>query len=184
MGRQSEINWALTTLGHPDDSLSLEIGGGRAAKMTTNTDGAERRLVFRMLEYWRGVCGDQEFPELGAIDPNAIADLWPHCFVLEMDEAGACPKFERTGDAFALQSGRSLTGLTVTEIPGNALADHATFFFREVLQKRAPVTRGGAYANAQGITMLYRSILLPLSRGRGADRRHARRRQQPTSVVG
>lgn len=131
--------------------------------MMDNVGGYERRLVLRLLDHWRSVCGDDGIPSLGAVDAIATGELWPHCFVLAVDDTGLAPTFQRVGGAFESLSDRPLAGAPLSDIPRNILAEHATFFFDEVLRKRAPVTRGGVYADANGVTTLYRSILLPLS---------------------
>lgn len=131
--------------------------------MTNSPGGDERRLVLRLLDHWRSVCSADGIPSLGAVEAIATSELWPHCFVLELGDIGCAPTFQRVGDAFESLSDCPLVGAPLSNIPRNALAEHATFFFDEVLRKQAPVTRGGVYADVNGVTTLFRSILLPLS---------------------
>ena len=53
----------------------------------------ERRLVLRLLGYWRPLCEDREFSSLSDVDPAQIPDMWPHCFVLDVvGDAGTLGK--------------------------------------------------------------------------------------------
>lgn len=131
--------------------------------MTAEHDTSERRLVFRLLTYWRELGGEASLPSLSAIDAEAIPDIWPHCFMLECRPDDAEVVFHSAGQEFASTCGRDLTGVEVSSVPSNSLAEHATYFLEEVRRRMAPICRGGAFADADGITVLYRSILVPLS---------------------
>ena len=131
--------------------------------MNKPCDGAERRLVLRLLAYWRQIGGENGLPAADAVNPGAISDLWQYCFVMSLGGADSRPVFRRVGAAFAALSGGTLVGTALSDVSEDTLAEHATFFLDEVLHKRAPVTRGGVYADSNGVTTLYRSILLPLS---------------------
>lgn len=133
--------------------------------MTGEHDTSERRLVFRLLTYWRELGGEGSLPSLSAVDADTIPDIWPHCFLLECHPDDAEAVFHSAGKQFASTCGRDLTGVAVSNVPSNSLAEHATYFFEEVRRRMAPICRGGAFADADGITVLYRSVLVPLSDG-------------------
>ena len=46
-----------------------------------SVQGIERRLVYRIMRYWQKQCGGRQYPSLSDIDPEAIADMWPSCFL-------------------------------------------------------------------------------------------------------
>jgi hypothetical protein len=130
--------------------------------------GMERRLVSRLLTYWRDLCDDRTFPLVGDVRPDDIPDLWPRCFILSLADEAADAAFRWTGDALSALGGDGLNGRPVSEAQANSLLGMATAYFGEVLAKGAPVSRGGAFQGVDGTTVKFRSILLPM--GDGADR--------------
>lgn len=121
----------------------------------------ERRLVLRLLDYWRDLCGDRDLPATGDVDGQAISDMWDFCFVI--DVSGPAPKFTHFGAWHAEFSGADMTGRALSELVPDTLAECATRYLPEVLQRRIPITYGGAADEPRGRKILYRSILLPLS---------------------
>jgi len=55
-------------------------------------------------------------------------------------------------------------------VPENSLLDHATRKLEDVLAQKVPVIHSGEFVNEAGQTLMYRSILLPLSQDqKGVD---------------
>jgi hypothetical protein len=125
--------------------------------------GMERRLVLRLLSYWRSLCGTSDFPSFVDVDPDEIPDMWPHCFVIEIFEDDSEPVFRALGDELAASVDYSLNGLGITQAAESTLPAVAIAFLPEVLQKGVPVSRGDEFFKADGTQVLYRSILLPMS---------------------
>lgn len=125
--------------------------------------GMERRLVLRLLAYWRELCDDQDFPSFMDVDPLAIPDMWPHCFVIEIFENDAEPIFRAIGDELAATIDYSLNGQGITLAQERTLPSVAITFLPEVLRKGVPVSRGDEFFKPDGTKVLYRSILLPMS---------------------
>ena len=127
----------------------------------------ERRLVLRLLGYWRSLLNERPFPSFADLDPAQIPDLWPHCFVLELAGADGRPVFRAVGAALARHAKRPLVGRPVSDMaaeePADSLPGAATAYVATVLQKRAPVSRGGTLRETDGTERPYRSILLPMS---------------------
>ncbi len=73
------------------------------------------------------------------------------------------PMFRVTGAAFAAYSPISLTDLPVSRAPRDTVVAKSVEYFREVLEKRVPITRGGEFLKPGGVRVLYRSIILPMS---------------------
>ncbi len=57
--------------------------------------------------------------------------------------------------------------LLAKERPEGTLLEQAVGIYDEVLARKVPITRGGEFEHVQGGTVLYRSIILPLSEGQG-----------------
>jgi hypothetical protein len=125
--------------------------------------GSERRLVLRLLAYWRDLQREQEYPSCAAIDPDKISDMWRNSFVLETVGNENDPLFRTFGDEIAGYCGVNLIGKHVSETPPNTLAAKAVEYFGEVLEKGTPISRGGEFTKDNGTLVLYRSILLPMS---------------------
>ena len=124
--------------------------------------GMERRLVLRVLKYWRSKIDNQDLPTLSDIDQNEIEELWPFCFLLQT-QSGNDPVFRYCGDAFVSPPGHMLPYTRVSELPPRSLIAHALHIMPEVLERHVPITRGGEFQDKQGRLYKYRSIILPIS---------------------
>lgn len=125
--------------------------------------GLERRLVLRLLHHWRDLCGERRFPSFDDVDPGQIPDMWPSCFVLDASAQRDDPVFRLVGDDIAKQARGALVSLRISTAPKDTLIDHATSYLDEVMAKAVPISRGGQFVRDDGINILYRSILLPMS---------------------
>lgn len=123
----------------------------------------ERRVVFRLLGYWRGLGDEETLPLLDSVDPDAIPDIWPYCFVLDVSGHQHDPVFRFIGPKVADRIDGTLIGAPVSKTPGNTLLGMAVRYVPEVLRKGVPVSRGGNFARDDGARVLFRSIILPLS---------------------
>ena len=140
----------------PAGSERIQVGSEMPA-------GVERRLVLRLLGHWRSLCGDRGMPALPDLDPAAIPEIWPHSFVVQIDQAGGAHTFQAVGDQIEIASSQTLAGKQVTEADPNALSGIALAYLDEVLKKGVPVSRGGEFTTQTGSRVLYRSVLVPLS---------------------
>jgi hypothetical protein len=125
--------------------------------------GLERRLVLRLLHHWRDLCGERRFPSFDEVDPAQIPDMWPSCFVLDAHGHRDDPVFRLVGDDIAKQVRGTLVDLRVSQVPRDTLVDHAVSYLDEVIAKEVPISRGGQFLRTDGVNVLYRSILLPMS---------------------
>lgn len=125
--------------------------------------GMERRLVLRLLGYWRDIRGDEGFPTFADVDPATIPDIWPHCFVLETTGAEDDPVFRAVGDEIAEHFPGVIVGRRVSELDKNSLFSVTVDYLDQVLDKQAPISHGGEFYRDDGTKVLYRSIVLPMS---------------------
>jgi len=125
--------------------------------------GMERRLVHRLLAYWRGLQLEEEFPSFAAIDPEEIPDIWNNIFVLEVVGNESDPVFRAFGDEIAAHYDTSLIDRHISEVPESTLVSLSVGYLDEVLTKGVPISRGGGFIKEDGTEVLYRSILLPMS---------------------
>ncbi len=131
--------------------------------MNDELQGAERRLVLRLLTYWRDLQDEFCFPCFADLNPVELDDIWSHCFVLDLSGNDGDPIFRTVGEAFAGFAECGFGNLKVSELPDDTLAWLSTYYFAEIIEKRAPVSRGGEFTGRDGVKVLYRSILLPMA---------------------
>ena len=123
----------------------------------------ERRLNMRLMAFWWDKRADRRFPSAKDFDPQELSDVWTHCFTLQPQEPCEKSAFHHVGETIAAMSGIDGAEITVDAISENSLLDHATRNVGEVLTQQVPVISSGEFVNEKGETVMYRSILLPLS---------------------
>ena len=124
--------------------------------------GLERRLVLRLLSYWRDLCGDRAYPSFADVDPASISDMWQWAFVIEVVGHEADPVFRHVGDGLVGFAETPLTGVKLSAAPRDSLVSHAVSYVQAVIAKGVPISRGGEFMR-ENARVLYRSILLPMS---------------------
>ena len=141
----------------------LPNGAERQVVEDTLPKGMERRLVLRLLSYWRELGDDGQLPSFAAVDPAQIPDMWANCFVLDVAGQAADPVFRNIGRELAERIGTDIVDNRVSDAPEGSLIHVAVCYLQEVLDKKVPISRGGEFNKADGVRVLYRSILLPMS---------------------
>jgi hypothetical protein len=123
----------------------------------------EKRLVLRVLGGWKELVGDRGIPLRGAINPAAFGGDWMSCFLIDMALGVGGARFEYVGALLDVPGWSPAVGRAVSDCPPDTLLSLATNYLPRVLDKRVPISLGGPGRN-NGKAILYRSILLPLSR--------------------
>lgn len=124
----------------------------------------ERRLVLRLMAYWDDLRGERDFPAVGDLDPQAIGDDWPWCHVITLADPIEDSVFRYVGESLVADSADTDVdeGLRLGDCPEHTLLYHAIRQIPRMLEKEVPFSTGGE-AEIDGVAVLYRSILLPLS---------------------
>jgi len=125
--------------------------------------GIERRMVYRLLSYWRTLSVDDEIPLLDSVDPEAIPDIWECSFVLDVSGHQHDPVIRFLGPKIGVHSDMTLVGTAISNVPKRTLLSMAVSYVPEVLRKEIPICRGGEFVRVDGSRLLYRSIVLPMS---------------------
>ena len=123
----------------------------------------ERRLVLRLLKYWRDIGGAEKLPAMADVDTSAIQDMWPHCALLDVTGHERDPLIRYIGEGLANGCDGGLQGQALSATPAGTLAAHAMSYYAQVLVKQVPITFGGEFLDRDGGKVLYRSIILPLA---------------------
>ena len=125
--------------------------------------GMERRLVVRLLQYWRELAGaSRNYPARSELDPQAIGDPWNSCFVLDLSKDQGDPAIEYVGDALSALCGAPRQGTPTSAIPVGSLLGHATSRTGMASQFKVPIVFRGEFRNHEDTSLLYRGILTPL----------------------
>jgi hypothetical protein len=125
--------------------------------------GMERRMVLQMLAHWRELRGDRTYPSFQDIDPLTIPEIWCNVFVLDLVGYAKDPLFRLAGDTFTATTGASLRNIRISEVPPNTLAEQSVSYYREVIERGVPISRGGEFTKSDGTRVLYRGVILPMS---------------------
>ncbi len=120
-------------------------------------------MVLRLLEYWRAARDERSWPPSASFDEGSAPELWPFCFILDLAENAKNPKVVRAGRTISSYAGSGLAGIRLAAFEPDTLPAQPLSYLEEVLRKQVPVTRGGSFRDGRGITILYRSIVLPTS---------------------
>jgi hypothetical protein len=121
----------------------------------------EKRLVLRILAYWREIQGDRRFPRPDEISEAHLGADAQFCFRLAIAPGAPEPVFVSLGEFFRGQV-PDVAGISVSACPSGSLLAAATGSVGDVLSRGVPVSIGGVATNG-GQPVLFRSILLPLS---------------------
>ncbi len=124
-------------------------------------------MVHRMLMCWRAARGDEGIPSLESVLQQPCEGCEPFIYVLRVGDVGEDPEIERIGEFFADELPSDLAGKPVSAVLEGTLLERAVRYYGTILKKKVPITLGGEFAHARGDTILYRSIILPLSGGEG-----------------
>lgn len=132
--------------------------------VSTQPHPSERRLVLRLLDYWRQVCRDRTWPAPDDFYPAAIPDLWDYCFLIDLaGGANGEPTFRYVGDYHKRMYGEDVAGVPLSKADPATLLAQSASYLSDVVRRGVPVTCGGEFTDRRGYHILYRSIMLPLS---------------------
>lgn len=127
------------------------------------SDGVERRANSRALKYWKELAAPRRFPSRAQITAESAGDLWDHLFIVEIAGTPDHYRFVLAGEVLRTALGRDPTGETVAaSIPGG-MGTRTLFFHQAAVGLKGPVDDAGNWTRDDGVQILYRSILLPLS---------------------
>ena len=127
------------------------------------TEGVERRANSRALKYWKEVAAPRTFPGRSQITAATAGDLWDHLFIVEVTPVPTQYKFVLAGAVLIAALGRDPTGETVASAIPGGMGTRTLFFQQAAVGLKGPVDDAGSWTRADGVQILYRSILLPLS---------------------
>lgn len=108
----------------------------------------------------------REMPVENDIDPDALRDIWDHCFLIQVrDLAQEDYNYTYLGDAIreSYRTGLSEADDAPIASPNAARLNEA---YLHVIATRAPLIEEGEFTNYAGHLIKYRQCLLPLGENR------------------
>ena len=129
----------------------------------------DRRLTMHLMGVWQGLRGGGD-PCVTAEDLfRALPeDLWTDCCVVEITADGD-RRISRVGDAIARHSGVRAVPARVVDLPPQSLLAQSVREIEDAQKAGIPILDEGEARDEQGRLVLFRSILLPLVDGEGAN---------------
>jgi hypothetical protein len=118
----------------------------------------------RLREYWDRLRGARRFPSENDLNPDDIADIWPSCFLISIDDVSRRRdyRYSYLGSDVAKACGEdadnpdvALRMLSAESIPIMSKID-------EVLTTRMPVMDAAEFVNAQHQPTHYQICMFPL----------------------
>ena len=124
-------------------------------------DFAERRLNRRVFSYWESKRMQGRHPAPQEIRAEELGTDWQYCFVLDISTNYGFAKFDYLGAELAKFSGVFLSGRHDWT---QTVLDKATGQVARVVKSGGPVLCDDELKLFDGRQLLFRSVLLPLSR--------------------
>lgn len=125
----------------------------------------ERRMQVRAYNFWASLLGNRQFPDIADLHPEKLADFGPYSVLLDFSERLDDPRIVYLGGDLAAECGISETIHSLDQVPGRSLLSRITDHYMQIIANQAPIGFEAEFINQRGITILYRGILLPFSRG-------------------
>lgn len=122
------------------------------------------RLTMRLMGLWWIRRGERRFPTLEDFNPAELSDVWRDCFTLMLKNPLPQSTFVHVGKAIAEASGDSEELVTLELVEENTLLGRAASDVESVLERGLPLIESGEFMDFRGQTVMFRSILLPVSR--------------------
>ncbi len=120
-------------------------------------------MVLRLLSQWREWCGEDQYPSFTDVDPTQIAEIWDYCFVLDIVGHEENPVVRTVGSELQNYHPEAVRNRALSDVTAGSLIEHAASYYQEILHRGVPISRGGEFIKYDGMKVLYRSIIMPMS---------------------
>ena len=128
---------------------------------------SERRAIRILMTYWNELRNNKIFPQIQQIEPEEIAEIWPHCFIIEVKNDTDDQKYNCT------YIGEKAAQLYKSDIKVYAESQNITLFFPQiienlfdylesVIENLEPIVDESETESANGNYIKIRQCLLPL----------------------
>jgi hypothetical protein len=92
-----------------------------------------------------------------------MAEIWDYSLVLDIVGHEDNPIVRTIGSEYQNYLPQTVRDCALTDVPAASLVEHAASYYHEILDRVVPISRGGEFITYDGMKVLYRSIILPMS---------------------
>jgi len=142
-----------------DDDNALTLG--EAPPKPVGQD--ERRMQVRAYNYWAGLLGERTYPSVEDIEPDSLPDFSENSVLLDFTGGIENPAIAFLGKKLAGECGSDSSIETLADVPSRSLLSRITDHYMQIIANEAPIGFEAEFINQDGLTVLYRGILLPFS---------------------
>lgn len=128
-------------------------------------DAQERRVNRRLIRYWEDIRGDRRFPDESAIDQQALADIWPSCFLVKVVSRGDGShafRYTYLGKELIEAYGEDFTGADIHSQLVATFGIHLRELLEKVVSEKKPLSEDLDFTNRKNMVIRYRLCMLPL----------------------
>ncbi len=123
----------------------------------------ERRMHVRAYNFWAGLLGEHQFPNVEDLNPEMDEDFGPNSVLLDFTDGVENPAIQFLGQALREECDIDDSIKSVDDVPARALLSRITDHYLQIIANQAPIGFEAEFVNQRGITIMYRGILLPFS---------------------
>lgn len=124
----------------------------------------QHRYHERLRQYWDELRGDKPFPAERDIDPDELDEIWPHCFLISIDDVTRRIgyRYSYLGASLIEAYGEDAHNPDVIMRLVSSTSMPMVQKFNEVVEKQAPVIDESEFVNLKLLKIRYRTCMLPL----------------------
>lgn len=123
----------------------------------------ERRMHVRAYNFWAGLLGDRQFPNVEDLNPETDSDFGPNSVLLDFTGGVEDPAIQFIGKLLRKECELDETITTIDQVPARSLLSRITDHYLQIIANQAPIGFEAEFVNQRGVTIMYRGILLPFS---------------------
>lgn len=123
----------------------------------------ERRMHVRAYNFWAGLLGERQFPNVEDLTPETDDDFGPNSVLLDFTDGVEDPAIQFLGDALRKECDVGDNIQTIDDVPARSLLSRITDHYLQIIANQAPIGFEAEFVNQRGVTIMYRGILLPFS---------------------
>lgn len=123
----------------------------------------ERRMHVRAYNFWAGLLGDRQFPNVEDLSPETDEDFGPNSVLLDFTDGVENPTIQFLGQALREECDIDERITAIDDVPARSLLSRITDHYLQIIANQAPIGFEAEFVNQRGATIMYRGILLPFS---------------------
>jgi hypothetical protein len=125
--------------------------------------GDERRMQVRAYNFWTAQLHEKNYPSIEELDPENVEDFSEYSVLLDFTSGIENPSIQYVGSKLRAECGIADDITYLDQVPPRSLLSRITDHYLQIIANRAPIGFEAEFVNEQGVTIMYRGILLPYS---------------------